>query len=316
MTSGRLKKTQDQFIEECIALNGDMHNYSEVVYKGAHNKVTILCKEHDTRLVVTPAAYTSKPAKRCCKSVQICRGNRRMTLEEFKIQANEVHNNKYSYENSVLTLTNNKIEILCPIHGNFAQMANNHLRGRGCRQCATELNNPIRADIARKENEKCFIPKATVIHKGFYNYDKVKYFNGTTPITVTCPIHGDFEQQPVNHLRGNGCQDCAGGGFKVKESASMYILITDSSFAGFGITGRLKNRLATHRCNLRKQNIEVIDTYIFSGSGEDILEAEQYIKHNFANHRTIIEGFKTEAFTNDKLQDVLTYLRSNDKLLA
>lgn len=36
------------------------------------------------------------------------------------------------------------------------------------------------------------------------------YNNTYTNIIITCPIHGDFEQTPKNHLKGCGCSKCKG----------------------------------------------------------------------------------------------------------
>lgn len=43
-----------------------------------------------------------------------------------------------------------------------------------------------------------------------YLYDKVVYVNNKTDITVTCPIHGDFQVRPDCLLNGTGCPDCGG----------------------------------------------------------------------------------------------------------
>jgi hypothetical protein len=58
-------------------------------------------------------------------------------------------------------------------------------------------------------NFQNFIDKAKEIHSSFYNYDKVKYKNARTKVTITCPVHGDFEQLPYNHLIGKGCNKCS-----------------------------------------------------------------------------------------------------------
>lgn len=44
---------------------------------------------------------------------------RKSNIEEFKVKANVVHNNKYDYSNAVYTSAEEKIEIICPIHGSF-----------------------------------------------------------------------------------------------------------------------------------------------------------------------------------------------------
>lgn len=47
-------------------------------------------------------------------------------------KAKEVHNNYYTYK---LPLINNRINIICPIHGEFEQRIDHHLNGHGCRRC-------------------------------------------------------------------------------------------------------------------------------------------------------------------------------------
>ena len=53
-----------------------------------------------------------------------------------------------------------------------------------------------------------FVQQATEKHRGFYSYEKSEYVMARLPITVTCPVHGDFETEPDRHLRGTGCQRC------------------------------------------------------------------------------------------------------------
>ena len=57
--------------------------------------------------------------------------------------------------------------------------------------------------------EEIFLNKANIKHNFKYNYSKVKYKDSLTNIIIICPIHGEFEQTPQNHLRGRGCKFCA-----------------------------------------------------------------------------------------------------------
>ena len=61
---------------------------------------------------------------------------------------------------------------------------------------------------ARFTTEK-FIEKAKEVHGNRYDYSKVIYVQSKLKVTITCPKHGDFEQQPDGHLKGNGCPKCA-----------------------------------------------------------------------------------------------------------
>lgn len=54
-----------------------------------------------------------------------------------------------------------------------------------------------------------FIKKAREVHGDKYDYSKVEYVNNKTKVIIICPIHGEFPQSPVNHIRGNECPKCA-----------------------------------------------------------------------------------------------------------
>lgn len=41
-----------------------------------------------------------------------------------------------------------------------------------------------------------------------YAYYKFCYTNNSTKGIITCPVHGDFEQTPSDHLQGYGCPPC------------------------------------------------------------------------------------------------------------
>src|SRR5690606_24900383 len=42
-----------------------------------------------------------------------------------------------------------------------------------------------------------------------YNYDMVHYKSNKEKVTIICKEHGEFFQQPSNHLNGQGCPYCA-----------------------------------------------------------------------------------------------------------
>lgn len=54
-----------------------------------------------------------------------------------------------------------------------------------------------------------FIKKAQSVHANKYGYQHVQYVNARTKIVIHCYDHGPFQQTPNNHLRGQGCPECA-----------------------------------------------------------------------------------------------------------
>ena len=54
-----------------------------------------------------------------------------------------------------------------------------------------------------------FVHRAKLVHGEKYDYTKVVYVDCVTKVCIICPIHGEFWQKPVDHLRGAGCKHCA-----------------------------------------------------------------------------------------------------------
>ena len=130
--------------------------------------------------------------------------SKKLTKEEFISKANIKHNRVYDYSLVEYKDSYSKIKIVCPFHGVFEQEANSHLRGSGCKICRNNnLSEKRRLDI------EVFISKSSDIHNNFYDYSAVNYINSKDKIKIICPIHGEFEQIPANHLKGHGCKKCA-----------------------------------------------------------------------------------------------------------
>ena len=64
----------------------------------------------------------------------------KLTTEEFIKKAREVHGDRYDYSKVEYVNNQTKVCIICKKHGEFWQRASNHIAGRGCTKCATEVN--------------------------------------------------------------------------------------------------------------------------------------------------------------------------------
>ena len=190
-------KTTQQFIKEAIIKHGNKYDYSKVEYINSETKVCIICPEHGEFWQSPHGHLRGRGCKECSRK------NKTYTTEEFIKQSNKTHNNKYDYSKSVYKYSTDLITIICPIHGEFKQVATKHLNGTGCPKCGT-----IEGHNKQKSTLKEFIQKANIKHNSFYNYSKVEYINSYTKVVITCPIHGDFEQEPNRHLQGAGCPSC------------------------------------------------------------------------------------------------------------
>lgn len=125
---------------------------------------------------------------------------KRLTTEEFITRAREVHGHKYDYSLVEYVNWRTPVKIICPIHGVFEQIPNNHLKGRKCLFCAGN----------QQSNTNEFITRGREVHGGKYGYSLVKYKDSRTKVKIICPIHGMFEQRPYSHLQQKaGCPQCA-----------------------------------------------------------------------------------------------------------
>ena len=190
------KLTKEDFIAKAKAIHGDKYDYSKVDYINSATKVTITCPVHGD-FKQTPGDHVN--CKSGCPKCHFLKLSimKRLTKEQFIEKAKRVHGDKYDYSKVVYVNSETKVTITCPVHGDFEQVANCHLQGNGCYKCT---------NLYRTTEQ--FIEKAKAIHGDKYDYRKVDYINSTTKVTITCPVHGEFEQTPSDHLRSSGCYKC------------------------------------------------------------------------------------------------------------
>jgi len=184
--------TTEEFIEKLNKKHNNRYDYSLVNYINNKTNIKIICKEH--------GIFEQSPKRHLNGSnCTICTNMKKYTNETFIKKVNIVHNNKYDY--SLVDYKNNKtkIKIICPIHGEFEQIPKEHLNGHGCNRCA---------GLNKKTNDE-FITQANIIHNNKYDYSLINYINDRNKITIICPIHGEFNQLPSNHItRKQGCPKC------------------------------------------------------------------------------------------------------------
>jgi len=123
---------------------------------------------------------------------------KRLTTEDFITKAKEVHGDKFDYSLVTYIGAHTKVKIICPIHGEFTQPPNDHLKGFGCCKCSRKCKHTLNT----------FIEKANEVHNGRYDYSLVGYKNNKTNVKIICKTHGVFTKRPDTHLQGYGCPQC------------------------------------------------------------------------------------------------------------
>ena len=189
-----VKKTTEQFIKEANQKHNNFYNYSKTIYTGNKNKIIIICPTHGE------FKQEAKSHLMGCGCPKCGIDKKTSNKENFIAKAKKIHNNFYSYNNFIYKNSRTKSWITCPVHGDFLQNPNNHLNGCNCPKCASNTT----------KTTKQFIEDAIKIHGDKYDYSLVDYKNAKTKVKIICPIHGDFLQNPNNHLQGHGCPKCTG----------------------------------------------------------------------------------------------------------
>lgn len=183
----------EKFIAKCKEVYGDLYDYSKVKYVHSKEKVCVICPEHG-EFWVTPNNHMR--GSRC----PACYGTPKKTLEQFIEEARKIHGDKFDYSKVVYDGLDVKVCIVCPEHGEFWQTPYSHLKGRQCPACSK----------VQRITQEIFIERSTKIHKGKYDYSKVKFEHVKKHVCIVCPEHGEFWQKPGIHLRGYGCPICGG----------------------------------------------------------------------------------------------------------
>jgi len=190
------KKSFEEFIIEASTLHNNKYDYSKVVYKNSSEKVVVTCKSHGDYLIL--------PQKHLIgQGCRICNGYIALTQQSFIERSKNKHGELYDYSKTEVISKNDKVVIICNIHGEFEQLPGNHIKGQGCPSCA---------QILRTKNQRYtsqeFINSVRTVHFNKYDYSKVNYINSQTKVEIVCPIHRSFFMKPNSHYNGQGCPQC------------------------------------------------------------------------------------------------------------
>lgn len=125
-------------------------------YLGNRQKINVLCKDKG-HISIKSIHHLLSNNVNC----SICSKKYKQNKEEWIEMCNNVHNNKYNYFLADYVNVNSKVNIICPIHGEFRQLAFSHKNGSGCRKCNKSIGENIISEILHKhkirnEEQKTF----------------------------------------------------------------------------------------------------------------------------------------------------------------
>lgn len=132
-TISHTKSTTQLFIEKSILVHNNLYSYDKVIYINNRELVIIYCKTHGD-FTQAPASHLNGRGCPTCAKERI-NSDKRLTLDEFILRSNIIHNNIYNYDKVIYINEDTQIIINCKIHDDFKQTPRIHLRGAGCRRC-------------------------------------------------------------------------------------------------------------------------------------------------------------------------------------
>ena len=135
------RRTLEEVINNANEVHNNKYDYSLITsYKNDRVKYPIMCPEHGVFYQTFNNHIKSKQGCSICGRIKSDE-QRCYTTDKYIKKCLEVHENKYDYSKVNYISSSNMVDIICPKHGLFKQIARNHLFGQGCPKCFKEKSN-------------------------------------------------------------------------------------------------------------------------------------------------------------------------------
>lgn len=201
-TSKRFGKTQDEFVQQAIAVHGDRYDYSKVKYNGTHTNVCITCNKCGKVFWQTPRNHLEG------QTCPWCAGKKK-TTEMFKDELRDIYGDMYNLDEVVYVNASTPVKLVCSKHGTFEKKPKHLLRGYGCVSCGKE-SAARKLSKQKRYTQDDFVRISKEKHLDRYNYSQSEYVSSSSKVYIICPDHGGFWQIAGEHMQGAGCPKCKG----------------------------------------------------------------------------------------------------------
>lgn len=131
--SNKISDTEEFIDRAKNVWSEDLWDYSKAEFKNLHSKISVVCRRHGR--VVQQIASSHLKGRNPCPE---CTNRFFRNTEDFISDASRVWGDRWDYSNTEFKKIKGAVSITCRDHGEFTQLADNHLRGFiGCRPCSS-----------------------------------------------------------------------------------------------------------------------------------------------------------------------------------
>lgn len=176
------------------------YGLEQVSYTSMDKPITLVCRNHGPFTArAGNVLYRKSGCPKCAGELTGLRS--RKPLDYYVEKSRIIHGGRFEYLGVEYQGAAAYLRILCKDHGEFLQLAQDHIKGIGCSKCAVEVYD-----------HPSFINVATRVHGSRYDYSQAIYNKALSKVIICCKDHGPFAQTPSSHINGQGCPKCANVG--------------------------------------------------------------------------------------------------------
>lgn len=211
-----------KFFNDEEILKHSNYDFTESDFTGVTKPLSFKCSIHNKEIYVDMATKLRKKFNHCkeCKEDKMFKIKNEVISQKIKENKSKVktkrYNNFLNHENIVIHKSydfsksdfkgvNNPITLRCAIHNKDIFLKKAELlktnKNNKCEECEAEF-----IEFYQVEG---FIVKANRRFNSKFDYSKVEDYSYREPVTIICPIHGEYSQVACGHLRSScGCPKC------------------------------------------------------------------------------------------------------------
>ena len=227
------------------------------------------------------------------------------TTEDFIKKGKQHFGNFYDYSKTTYINKRSNVTIICPVHGEFTQRAQEHLNGAGCRKCADKVRSEL------------YTLDSSVWLERLKNYPHIKLLSKPThyhdEMIFECEYHGQFKTQLGQIGQSKFlCNKCAD--FKHTKQTIRKYLINNKAvlyYCYLPLLNKYKLGVSTNvNQRYRSFRTKVEPILEIEGDYQQLVDIEHKLHTDLEHLRykgtKLIESGSTELYN----EDILNYIRA------